>query len=79
MKWENINGKLTREFTFKDFNEVIAFINKIAPICEEKSHHPDIQIYKFNQLKVELITHDIDAISEKDFALAKSIDDAFER
>jgi len=33
LKWVESNDKLKRKFEFKDFNEALTFINKLAPIC----------------------------------------------
>ena len=30
--WKTINNRLVKEFTFKDFNESLAFINKVGEI-----------------------------------------------
>ncbi len=42
--WELQDGKLHREFKFKDFNQSIKFVNKVADIAEEEGHHPDIYL-----------------------------------
>ena len=37
--WKEINGKLTKEFKFKDFKEALAFINKVGDQAESINHH----------------------------------------
>jgi 4a-hydroxytetrahydrobiopterin dehydratase len=59
---------------FKDFKEVIAFINKVADIAEAEGHHPDLLLFGWNKLKISLSTHSIDGLSENDFILASKID-----
>ena len=59
---------------FENFVKAIEFINKIAEIAEEQEHHP-VLTNSYNYLKIELKTHDINGISDKDFKLAKTIDD----
>ena len=49
------------------------FVNKIAGIAEEESHHPDICIF-YNIVKIELSTHAIVGLSENDFILAAKVD-----
>ena len=73
--WIEINDKLCRDFEFSDFNEALQFINKISDICESENHHPEI-IWTYNKITLKLSTHDAgDIISDKDFRLAKLIDD----
>ena len=73
-KWKIIDGSLCKEFEFENFVKAIEFINKIAEIAEDREHHP-VLTNSYNYLKIELKTHDINGISDKDFKLAKTIDD----
>ena len=75
MEWENQEGKLTKEFTFEDFNHAIAFIVKIALEAEQMNHHPDINLYSYNKVKITLFTYSENKITEKDHELAKKIDE----
>ncbi len=71
--WEIENQKLTREFIFKDFTTAFAFMSSVAIYAEKINHHPEwFNVY--NQVKIQLTTHDAKGISSKDFALAKIID-----
>lgn len=74
LKWVEKNDKLKRKFEFKDFNEALNFINKLAPICESMNHHPEIN-WVYNKIELTLSTHDAgDKITELDYQLAKKID-----
>jgi 4a-hydroxytetrahydrobiopterin dehydratase len=74
-KWIESNDKLKRKFEFKDFNEALAFINKLAPICESMNHHPEIN-WVYNKIELTLSTHDAgDKITELDYQLANKIDE----
>lgn len=73
-KWEVSDGKkIRREFTFKNFPEAIAFIDKIVPIAETEGHHPDIHVY-YNKVTIEFWTHAIGGLSENDFIMAAKIE-----
>ncbi len=74
MNWEIINNKLTKEFEFENFVEAVTFINKIMPLAEKAEHHPDIYLHSYNKVKVMLLSHDVDKVTEKDYNLAKEID-----
>jgi 4a-hydroxytetrahydrobiopterin dehydratase len=73
-KWTIENGKLYREFTFKNFVDAFAFMQKVAFAAEKQNHHPEwMNVY--NKVKIWLCTHDADnAITEKDHKLAEAIE-----
>ena len=71
--WKIIDGTLCKEFEFVNFVKSIEFINKIAEVAEDQEHHP-VLTNSYNYLRIDLKTHDVNGISEKDFKLAKTID-----
>lgn len=66
--------KIQKDFKFKNFKEVMAFVNKIAELAEAEGHHPDLNIHDWNKLTIRLSTHAIGGLSENDFILAAKID-----
>ena len=72
--WKVMNGKLLKRFTFANFAESLVFVNKIGDIAEKHDHHPDIN-FGWGYAEIYITTHDAGGITEKDFALAKEIDD----
>jgi 4a-hydroxytetrahydrobiopterin dehydratase len=72
--WGDSKQKLERTFKFKDFNESIKFVNKVAKIAETQNHHPDIDI-KYNKVKISITDHEKGGVSEKCYKFVKSIDD----
>ncbi len=72
--WEVQETKLIKKtFKFKTFRESIDFVNQVASLAEEESHHPDI-IIRYNKVIFELTTHAIKGLSENDFIMASKID-----
>ncbi len=72
--WTIEKEKLHRTFTFKDFKEAFAFMTKVAEEAESKNHHPEwFNVY--NKVTVDLTTHDANGITEKDFSLAKKMNE----
>jgi len=68
--WQLVNGKLHKEFQFKDFNQAFGFMTRAAIHAEKMNHHPEwFNVY--NKLKVDLMTHDAGGITENDVKLAK--------
>jgi 4a-hydroxytetrahydrobiopterin dehydratase len=72
--WGNSNKKLEKTFKFKDFNESIDFVNKVAKIAETQNHHPDIEI-NYDKVKLSITDHEKGEVSDKCHELVKSIDD----
>lgn len=73
--WEIIeNRKIKKDFKFKNFKEVMNFVNKAADLAELEQHHPNIYIF-YNHVKFELSTHVIGGLSENDFIMAAKIDE----
>jgi len=65
---------LARQFTFKDFKDALAFVNKVGAIAEAEQHHPDITL-GWGNVGIELSTHALSGLSENDFILAAKIDE----
>lgn len=68
------NLRITKEYSFKNFKEALAFINKIGSIAESEGHHPDIHLHDYKKVGIVLTTHAIGGLSENDFILAAKID-----
>lgn len=71
-EWKMQDGKLVREWTFSNFVEAMAFVNRIAAIAEDAGHHPDIDI-RYNKVLLALISHDAGGITERDATMAGRI------
>ena len=77
MNWNEENKSLTKEFVFRNQTELAAFFQRVAVLADAVNHPPDIFVTKAFQLKISLTTHDKNALTEKDFELAKQIDSAY--
>ncbi len=76
--WQiNKDGHLERLYTFKDFAQALAFVNKVGAVAEGEGHHPDLYL-AWGKCKVELWTHKINGLTESDFYMAAKSDRAFE-
>lgn len=68
--WSIVNGKLRKDFVFKDFIETFGFMSTAALHIEKMNHHPEwFNVY--NKLKVDLTTHDAGGITQNDINLAR--------
>jgi 4a-hydroxytetrahydrobiopterin dehydratase len=71
-EWALEDGKLVRFFTFPDFVQAIAFVNRVAQLAEQAGHHPDIDI-RYNRVKLALVSHDAGGITARDAAMARRL------
>lgn len=74
MEWVEENNILSKEFEFNSYFAGIDFVNEVANAAEQENHHPDISI-GYCKVRISLTTHDAGHLTEKDYRLAKIIDD----
>ena len=68
--WEIVSGKLHRQFVFTDFIAAFGFMTRVALAAETMDHHPEwCNVYK--TVTVDLISHDVGGLTDRDFALAR--------
>lgn len=76
--WKKIDGRvLCLELALKDFSDVVDAVNRIALAAEKLNHHPDLTIFDYNKLKIEITTHDQRKLTSKDYRLAQKIEEIF--
>lgn len=77
--WKEEDNTLKRSFEFKDFQQAFGFMAQAAIDIERMNHHPKwTNVY--NNLEVELTTHDAgNKVTDKDRELAKRFDKIFEQ
>ncbi len=73
--WVFENKAISKEYSLKDFNEALYFVNKIGKSAEAMNHHPDIFMHSWNKVKITICTHDKNGITQKDFDLANKIEE----
>jgi 4a-hydroxytetrahydrobiopterin dehydratase len=71
--WQLREGKLHRELRFDSFAEAFGFMTAVAIHAQEMDHHPDWS-NSYTTVVVELMSHDLQGITERDFRLATVID-----
>ena len=74
MQWNEIDNTITKTFEFNSYLDGIDFVNAVANVAEQENHHPDISI-GYCKVTISLTTHDAGTITQKDYKLAKLIDD----
>ncbi len=64
---------LIRTVKFRDFNEAFGFLTRVAMHAEKVDHHPEFTSV-WNRVDFRLTSHDAGAVTERDIALAQTID-----
>lgn len=72
-KWIIKSDKLHKTFTFKSFIRAFGWMSQIAIWAEKLKHHPEWSNV-YNKVVIDLVTHDVDGISELDFELATKME-----
>jgi 4a-hydroxytetrahydrobiopterin dehydratase len=75
-EWNLKDGKLIREWSFKDFIQAMAFVNRVATLAEAAGHHPDIDI-RYNHVVLGLVSHDAGGITQRDASMANKLSKTF--
>jgi 4a-hydroxytetrahydrobiopterin dehydratase len=68
--WTVEDGKLHREYRFRDFNEAFGFMTRVALEAERRNHHPEWSNV-WNRVVVDLTTHDAGGLTTNDVELAR--------
>ncbi len=71
--WTLYGDEIRRQYTFKDFPEAVAFVNRLAPEAEAADHPPDILI-SYKRVTLTYSTHSEGGLTDKDFAGAAAAD-----
>ncbi len=74
--WELNDKRISKTFAFKNYYQVMAFVNAVAWMTHREDHHPDMTV-GYNQCRVEYSTHAIGGLSENDFICAAKVDALF--
>lgn len=72
--WANSNGALERSYKTANFKATLMVVTTVGHLCEAAWHHPDLAV-SYNKVTVRLSTHSAKGITDKDFALARKIEE----
>ena len=72
--WSYENGWIRRTFRTASWKGTLMVINAVGHLAEAAWHHPDLRAsYAFVEVKLQ--THSAKGITDKDFELARKIED----
>ncbi len=72
--WRLQEGAIKRTFRTHGWKGSLMVTSAIGHLAEVAWHHPEIAL-SWNRVEVSLSTHDVDGISDRDFELARKIEE----
>jgi 4a-hydroxytetrahydrobiopterin dehydratase len=72
--WYLEEGWLRRKYNTDGWPTTLMLVNAIGFLCEAAQHHADLSV-TWGKLWVKLMTHSAGGVTDKDFALARQIED----
>ena len=73
--WRETEGRdaIARRYVFADFSTAFAFMTRVALLAEAMNHHPEWSNV-YDTVDITLATHDAGGVTDKDIAMARSIE-----
>jgi 4a-hydroxytetrahydrobiopterin dehydratase len=72
--WRRDGEQIVADLECENFAAAIELVNRIAAEAERADHHPDILVHGYKHLRITLSTHAAGGLTERDFALARTLD-----
>ena len=68
----HLDGVLYGRFTTRDFTAAAELVSQVAQLADAQNHHPDIRL-GYGSVDVELSSHDVGGVTDRDIELARGI------
>jgi len=66
--WDRHGDMLVRTWQFPSFRRALEFVNQAGALIEKTEHYPDL-IVSYRSVRIEISTHDVGGLTERDFSL----------
>ena len=76
--WRRSGESLVREIRFRDFDEAIAFLQRVAACAEDHLRRPDMCILDFNRVRLTITNPHHAGITAAEVRLAQKVDTVLE-
>ena len=70
--WERHGDMLVRTWQFPSFRRALEFVNQVGVVIEKIDHYPDL-VVTYRAVRIELSTHDVGGLTDRDFDLISAI------
>ena len=72
--WSRSEAVLSRNFVFRNFRDITAFLNHLTRTITEQDHHPDFSLNTgMKMISVALTTHSEKALTRSDLLFARTL------
>lgn len=78
--WERVERRdpdavmtLRRTFTFADWTEALAFVNKVGAIADAQDHHPLVEL-TWGRVTLHVWSHDAKGLTKRDDVFCAAVD-----
>jgi 4a-hydroxytetrahydrobiopterin dehydratase len=72
-EWKQINNKLVKTYKFKNYDDVMKFVNNVSQIAKKQNHHPDMLV-KYDSVKLTMFDHEANDITDKCYKFTNAVD-----
>ena len=72
--WDRHGDMLVRTWQFPSFRRALEFVNHVAALLEKTDHYPDL-IVNYRTVRIEMSTHDVGGLTERDFSLIAELNE----
>lgn len=72
--WTHAANAIERRFATEGWPATLMLVNAIGFLCEAADHHPDLHV-SWGAVTVRFNTHTAGGVSEKDFEIARKVDE----
>ena len=76
-RWYYEGGSICRKYGTSGWKGTLLVVNAVGHLAEAAWHHPDLAV-SYSGVVVKLATHSAKGITDKDFALARKIEDVIQ-
>jgi 4a-hydroxytetrahydrobiopterin dehydratase len=70
--WERHGDMLVKTWQFPSFRRAMEFVNQVAALIDKSDHFPEMSV-SYRTVRIEMSTHDVGGLTERDFALVGEI------
>ena len=72
--YNDVYRQIQKEFIFNSFESASTFVQHVTSIASELNHYPEILIHKVSCVTITSTTVDSNGVTDRDIALAESIE-----
>jgi pterin-4a-carbinolamine dehydratase len=76
--WRRAGESLVRELPFRDFDEAIAFLQRVAACAEDHLRRPDMCILDFNHVRLTITNPHHAGVTQAELRLAQKVNEVIE-